>query len=244
MQVSLQHLTKRFGAVTALDDLSLDVSPGEVVAVLGTNGAGKSTLLRLLGAILVPTSGQILMDGELFGRDRIDLRKRLAFLPEFAPVYPSWSPLQQISMTVRLYDAETAESPRRIVDLLWEFDLLEVATSPLARLSRGQMYKTAVVAMLTVDPELWILDEPFATGMDARAVAAIRRHAIDAAKRGRTILFSTQLVEVVEPLASRIAVITRGQLTAWESVGSLRGKEDSLDEKLTALLDADPENAP
>jgi ABC-type multidrug transport system ATPase subunit len=177
------------------------------------------------------------MDGERFGRDRIDLRKRLAFLPEFAPVYPNWTPLQQIAMTVRLYEAETPESPRRIVDLLGEFDLLAVSESSISTLSRGQMYKTALVGLLAVNPELWILDEPLATGMDARAISAFRAHALYAAKRGRTILYSTQLVEIVEPLATHAAVIDHGRLRAWESVDELRAKGPPLAQTLAQLVE-------
>jgi ABC-type multidrug transport system ATPase subunit len=244
MLLSLEHVSKRFGELTALEDISLEVAPGEIVAVLGANGAGKSTLLRLLGAILVPSSGCIRIDGERLGRERLDLRKRLAFLPEFAPVFPGWTPLQQIAMTVRLYGAETEDTPRRIVELLRDFDLLAAAESSLWTLSRGQAYKAALVGLLAVNPELWVLDEPFATGLDARAVTAFRRQASHAAKRGRIIVYSTQLIEVVEPLATRVAVVSRGNLTAWESIENLRAKGAPLIHSLAALLDQAPEVSP
>lgn len=187
MQISLQGVSKHFGSVAALEPLSLDIVPGEIVAVLGANGAGKSTLLRLLGSILVPTGGAIEMDGRPFGRDAMDLRRKLAFLPEFASVYPDWTPLAHSSMLLRLYEQDDDQSlPQRIVALLREFDLLAVAESSMRTLSRGQMYKAARVALLAVDPELWIHDEPFATGMDSRGLMAFRRHCHEATKRGRT----------------------------------------------------------
>lgn len=241
MQISLKGVSKRFGSVEALAPISLEIAPGEIVAVLGANGAGKSTLLRLLGGILIPTQGTIEMDDHVFGREAMDLRRRLAFLPEFAPVYPSWTPLQHIAMLLRLYEKDQDQSlPQRIVDLLRELDLLAVSESRMDMLSRGQMYKAALAGLLAVDPELWILDEPFATGMDSRGLSAFRRHCQEASKRGRTILYSTQLVEVVESLATRVCVINKGRLAAWESLSNLRGKSEDITAQLTRWLDQDP----
>jgi ABC-type multidrug transport system ATPase subunit len=240
MQISLKGVSKHFGSVAALEPVSVDVAPGEIVAVLGANGAGKSTLLRLLGGILVPTAGVIEMDGRPFGRDAMDLRRKLAFMPEFAPVYPDWTPLAHISMLLRLYEKEEDKTlPQRIVALLREFDLLAVAESNMRTLSRGQMYKAALVALLAVDPELWILDEPFATGMDSRGLTAFRRHCQEAAKRGRTIFYSTQLVEVVESLATRVCVVNKGRLAAWESLSDLRSRGEDIPALLTRWLDKD-----
>lgn len=240
MQISLKCVNKRFGSVDALAPLSLEVASGEIVAVLGANGAGKSTLLRLLGGILVPTAGVIEMDGRLFGRDAMDLRRRLAFLPEFAPVYPDWTPLAHISMLLRLYEKEEDKTlPQTIVALLREFDLLAVAESSMRTLSRGQMYKAALVALLAVDPELWILDEPFATGMDSRGLNAFRRHCQKAVQRGRTILYSTQLVEVVESLATRVCVVNKGRLVAWESLHDLKDQKTDVPALLSRWLDED-----
>ena len=247
MQLSLKGITKRFGSVEALAPLSLEISPGEIVAVLGANGAGKSTLLRLLGGILVPISGVIEMDGRVFSRDALDLRRKLAFMPEFAPVYPSWTPLAHIAMLSRLYEkADDQSLPQRIVDLLRELDLLAVAESRMDTLSRGQMYKAALAGLLAVDPELWILDEPFATGMDSRGLSAFRRHCQEATKRGRTIFYSTQLVEVVDSLATRVCVVNKGRLAAWESLNDLRAQGHDIPTLLTRWLDQDPakEDAP
>lgn len=240
MQISLKGVSKHFGSVAALEPLSLDIVPGEIVAVLGANGAGKSTLLRLLGGILLPTAGTIAMDGRPFSRDAMDLRRRLAFLPEFAPVYPDWTPLAHISMLLRLYEKEEDQTlPRRIVELFREFDLLAVAESSMNTLSRGQMYKAALVAMLAVDPELWILDEPFATGMDSRGLSAFRRHCQEAAKRGRTMFYSTQLVEVVESLATRVCVVNKGRLAVNTSLADLRARHEDTPALLTHWLDED-----
>lgn len=240
MQISLQGVRKYFGSVAALEAMSLEIAPGEIVAVLGANGAGKSTLLRLLGGILVPTAGSIEMDSRPFGREAMELRKRLGFLPEFAPVYPDWTPLAHISMLLRLYEREEDQTlPVRIVELLREFDLLAVAESSMRTLSRGQMYKAALVALLAVDPELWILDEPFATGMDSRGLNAFRRHCQEAVKRGRTILYSTQLVEVVESLATRVCVVNKGRLVAWESLRDLKNRQADVPGLLTRWLEKD-----
>jgi ABC-type multidrug transport system ATPase subunit len=106
MQIALESLTKRFGSLRALEDISLRIQPGQLVAILGPNGAGKTTLLRCLSAIVAPDGGRILYDGERFNRGRIDLRQRLGFLPEFPVIFPQLSVARHIAMVLGLYNKD------------------------------------------------------------------------------------------------------------------------------------------
>lgn len=222
MHIAIRQLSKSYGARTALDDVSLDIAPGQVVALLGPNGAGKSTLLRCLAGVAAPDGGEILYDGAVFRRDRLDLRRRFAFLPDTPFVYPERTVLRHIGLVVGVYEAETAGLEDRVIELLRDFDLLPLAETPLKALSRGQVYKAALTALMAVNPEIWLLDEPFASGMDPRGLTAFRQQAQAAVKAGRTVVYSTQILEIAERFSDRVCILHRGKIHAFERVEQLR----------------------
>ena len=239
MRITLESLTKRFGSLRALDDVSLSIEPGQIVAVLGPNGAGKTTLLQCLSAIQAPDSGRILYDGDQFHRGRVDLRKRLSFLPEFPLLFPRTSVARNIAMVLGLYGIDGESLPESITEHLHELDLLPAIDTPVGNLSRGQMYKTALTALLGVDPEIWLLDEPFASGMDPSGIGYFKRQAQMASTRGRTILYSTQILDLAEKFSDRVCLIHRGQLRAFDAVANLKvraGEESGVLEGLFRQL--------
>jgi ABC-type multidrug transport system ATPase subunit len=240
MKLEVQHLVKRFrGGVRALDDVSLTIEPGQIAALLGPNGAGKTTLLRALAGIVAPDDGKILYDGEVFVRQRLDLKKRFLFLPDFPAIFDDWTALQHLGMVLRLFDkAEQAGVEDQVVDLLLLFDLLTVAKAPLGTLSRGQRYKVALAALLAVDPDIWMLDEPFASGMDPLGISTFKQRARDAAARGRTVIYSTQILDAAERFSDRVCVIHRGKVRAFEATSEIRkseGDTTGLDELFQQL---------
>jgi ABC-type multidrug transport system ATPase subunit len=235
MQIVIKSLMKSFGKSPALDDVSLCIAPGQIVAVLGANGAGKTTLLRCLAGIAAPDSGEILYDGEPFRRDRVDLRQRFFFLPDFPFVYSAMPVLRHIGMVLRLYGADRPRIEDEVVELLRDFDMLPLAEAALGTLSRGEAYKAALTALLAVDPEVWMFDEPFASGMDPRGLNAFRRRATDAVLRGRTVIFTTQILELAEYFADQVCILDRGRVHACDSLERLaaqsgRGDGSVLDE--------------
>lgn len=222
MHIKLDRISKSYGPLRALHSVSFEVVPGKIVAVVGPNGAGKTTLLRCLASVVAPDEGLILYDGEPFFRYRTDLRRRLYFLPDTPPLFGNMTALRHIAMALRLYETDGDGAEDRVLELLREFDLLSLAEMTLQSLSRGQTYKTVLTALLAVDPELWLLDEPFASGMDPHGISAFKTRAREATKRGRTIIFSTQLLEVAERFADLVCVIHRGEVALFESVGRLQ----------------------
>jgi len=242
VKVSLEHVGKKFGKTQALQDVSLAFAPGEIIAVLGPNGAGKSTLLRCLAGILVPDKGSILYDGEPFQRDRLDLRRRFHFLPDTPIFLPAQQLVRHVGTALRLYGADGAGSEERVLELLREFDLLPVTEAFLGSLSRGQQYKAALTALLAVDPEVWLLDEPFASGMDPHGITTFRQRARAAAARGHTIIYSTQLLDAAERFADRVCVIHHGEVRAFDTLPALRervGREHGALEELFVQLHAE-----
>ena len=222
MQIELVSLTKRFGSLKALDQVSLRFEPGQVVAILGANAAGKTTLLRCLAAILAPDAGHIYYDSEKFDRGRIDLRKRLSFLPDFPIVFPRLTVARHIAMTLQLWGVDSRETAGTVTRHLGEFDLLHTIDTPVGQLSRGQIYKVALATMLTVNPELWMLDEPFASGMDPAGISYFKQQARLAASAGRTILYSTQILDIAERFSDRVCIIHRGKVRVFDAVANLK----------------------
>jgi ABC-type multidrug transport system ATPase subunit len=236
MRIALHGLTKAYGGLMALDEVRLDIEPGQIIALLGPNGAGKTTLLRCLGAVAAPDRGTILYDEQGFHRGRIDLRRRVGFLPEFPFVYPEMKVLRHVAMVLRLYGADGEGSEDRVLKLLRDFDLLPLADLPFATLSRGQAYKSALVAILAADPELWLLDEPFASGMDPNGIIALKEAARAAAARGRTVIYSTQILDIAETFCDRVCVIDRGRVRAFDRLEDLKARAGGKDGVLEALF--------
>ena len=222
MKIRIEALSKLYGGVTALDAVTLEVEPGQIVAVLGMNGAGKTTLLRCLAGISAPSHGRIYCDGEQFLRTRVDLRRRLSFLPDFPPMFHHMTVGRHIAMALRLYDADNDGAEARVVELLRKFDLLTFVETPVGNLSRGQAYKTALTALLALDPDLWLLDEPFASGMDPVGINVFRSHAREAAQHGHTVIYSTQLLDLAERFSDLVVILYRGELRAFGSIAELR----------------------
>lgn len=206
----------------ALDDVTFTIEPGQVLAVLGVNGAGKTTLLRCFSGV-VTGSGSILYDGERFTRGSMNLRRRIAFLPDFPIVFPHYTVLRHIGMVLRLYEMDDPIVESRVLELLRGFDILHLVDTPMSKLSRGQAYKTALAALLAVDPELLLLDEPFASGMDPNGITFLKREARAAAARGHTLIYSTQILDIAETLSDRVLIIDRGHVRYYAPLGELQG---------------------
>ena len=212
MRIKLEKLGKRYGGQRVLDAVDLELGPQEIVAVIGLNGAGKTTLLRCLAGIIAPTAGKILIDDALFTRGDLAQRKRELFLPDFPVFVPGHSVLEHLAMILRRYGRETEVDGAQVAATLADFDLLPLAGTPLATLSRGQAYKAALAGLVLARPELWLLDEPFASGMDPQGLAAFKTRARAAAEAGATILYTTQILEIAERFSTQLVVIDRGRL--------------------------------
>jgi ABC-type multidrug transport system ATPase subunit len=218
MKIELRAVSKSYGKSRALDRASIEISPGQIVAILGANGAGKTTLLRCLAGIAAPDSGTIVYNEEPFERDKLDLRRRLFFLPDFPVVFYEMSILRHIGMVLRVYERDVPGIEERVLQLLKEFDLFSIAENPLNTLSRGQVYKAALAALIAVNPDIWLLDEPFASGMDPHGINTLKRYAREAVAEGRTIVYSTQILEIVERFSDKVCILHQGEVRAFDSV--------------------------
>jgi ABC-type multidrug transport system ATPase subunit len=240
MKIRIEQVSKDFAGVWALEEVTLDLEPGQVVGVLGANGAGKTTLLNCLAGIVAPSRGRIYYDGEAFNRGKMALRRRLMFLPDFPMAFARMNVLQHIAMCVRLFERPEPDA-QNVARILDQLNILVYAGMPLGSMSRGQLYKAGLAGLLVVDPELWILDEPLASGMDPMGIAFFKREAKAAAQRGRTVVYTTQILEIAEKFSDRICVLDHGGLRLNGRAGEMWGREDqgSLEEVLLRLRDPD-----
>ena len=144
MKIELAGISKVYGRKRALDQIRLEVPAGRIVAVVGLNGAGKSTLLHCLAGLLSLSEGTIFYDDAPFTRERVDLRMRFGFLPDFPIFFDGMTPLEHIGMALRLYEKDGPGAEDRVLELLRGFDLMPMANTPISALSRGQSYKVAL----------------------------------------------------------------------------------------------------
>jgi ABC-type multidrug transport system ATPase subunit len=236
MKIELRGVVKSYGFSRALDHVSMEIEPGQIISLLGPNGAGKTTLLRCLAGIAAPDKGAIYFDDQEFCRERTDLRRRLHVLPDMPFHFWDQSVLRNIAIVMRLFEADAPGSEERVLELLREFDLLPLALRPVFSLSRGQAYKAGLISMVAIDREVWLLDEPFASGMDPHGIEAFKRHARAGARRGRTILYSTQLLDVAERFSDRVCVVHRGEIRAFDTLDRLREQAHDKDNVLEEIF--------
>lgn len=222
MHIQIHNLGKRYNTTTALEAVSLEIPAGSIVAVIGLNGAGKSTLLRAMAGVIAPGEGAIHYDGTPFSRENLELRRRMGWLPDFPIFQAGTNAIQHVAMMMRAYQVATTPAlETSILETLTRFDLLEHAGAPLQTLSRGQVYKAALTAMCAVGPDLMLLDEPFASGMDPRGQAVLRDIAGALTARGGTFVYTTQIPEIVARFADMVCVLDHGRFAALVSRADL-----------------------
>lgn len=157
-------------------------------------------------------------------------------LPDFPFHFWEQSVLRNITIVLRIFEADGAGVEDHVLELLRDFDLLPLALRPVDSLSRGQAYKAALVALVAADRDVWLLDEPFSSGMDPHGIDAFKRHAREAANRGRTILYSTQLLDVAERFSDRVCVIHKGAIHAFDTLERLRERASDKSNVLAEMF--------
>jgi len=243
--VTAAGLTKKFGAVTAVDGVNLQVAEGEFFGFLGPNGAGKSTTIRMLCGLLQPTAGEIHVAGYDLARQPLEVKRNIGVLPEEPSLYDRLTGEEFLVFAGRMYGLTLDEARQRAADLLELIDLASARDKLIVDYSMGMRKKTALAAALIHRPKVLFLDEPF-NGIDTISVRAIRGILRQLTERGTTILFSSHVLEVVEALCTRIAIINQGRVVALGSLPELRaaaGARDtaSLEDIFVQLVGARPD---
>jgi ABC-2 type transport system ATP-binding protein len=222
--ISCRDLTKRFGAFTAVDGLSLDVAPGAICACLGANGAGKSTTVRMLTGLLAPTSGEAIVCGVNVAADPVGLRRVIGVLPEDLGLFEDLSVDEHLRLTADVYGLPHSIADDRIEQLISALRLSPARRTFAGRCSHGTRKKTSLAMALLPNPQALFLDEPF-EAIDPVTSKTMRDLLVVAAKRGTTVFLTSHILPVAQEIATQFVIIREGRLVfntpASELAGSL-----------------------
>lgn len=211
--IRFSELTKRYGPLTAVRRLTLEVSPGEVYALLGANGAGKTTALRCLATLLEPSSGSAHVCGVNVQSDPLGARRRIAFLSSSMGLYERLSARELIAYFGHLHGLRGSALDARVEEMVVLFGMSSFADRLCGKLSTGQRQRVSLGRALVHDPPVLILDEP-TLGLDLISGRTIHDFIVQERERGKTILFSTHQMEEVDLLADRVGILRDGELVA------------------------------
>jgi ABC-2 type transport system ATP-binding protein len=227
--ISAKNLTKTFGRTVAVNDISFEVTRGEVVGLLGPNAAGKTTTMRMLTCYLAPDSGTATVAGFDVIEDSLEVRKRVGYLPESAPLYQDMDVVAYLSFIADIRGIAPAEKPRRIAKMVEVCGLGDMVGRTVGTLSKGFKQRVGLAQTLIHDPEILVLDEP-TSGLDPSQIIEIRE-LIKEIGRERTVILSTHILPEVEVTCSRVLIISDGKIAASGTPRELQavaGGEETL----------------
>ena len=223
-------LTKRYDGLLALDRVSFDLHPGEIVGYLGPNGSGKSTTVNLVVGLLEPTAGSISLNGIAASTDPVSYKRRIGYVPEEPWLYAHLTALEYLVLVGRLRRLTPALLDARIPTLLHLLQLHDSRYKSMTAFSKGMRQRVLIAAALLHNPDLLVLDEPF-SGLDVNAGLLLRTLLRLLAREGRMILFSTHRFDMVEKLCSRVIVLSAGRVAMERRVSDFdREGPGSLEE--------------
>ncbi|HYG33399.1 MAG TPA: ABC transporter ATP-binding protein [Clostridia bacterium] len=242
--IELDHLVKKFGELTAVNDLTLTVPRGQFFAVLGPNAAGKTTTLKILAGLMKPTSGHARIGGFDVQQHPLEARRRLAFVPDFPFLYEKLTPWEFFRFTGQLFGMTNDQLQKNGVELIARFNLEEFAKKPIEGLSHGTRQRVAIVSALLHDPEVFIIDEPM-VGLDPQHARVVKDVLKERSQTGMTVMLSTHQLSVAEEMADRIGIIHQGRLIAVGTREELRhqsGAAGQLEDVFLTLTSQPPES--
>ena len=210
VKISVRSLRKEFGAFTAVDDISFDVSKGEVVGFLGPNGAGKSTTMKMITGFMTPTAGKILVDGLDVTERPIDVKRRIGYLPEGAPAYGDMTAIAFLGFIADIRGYHGKEKIERIDTAIDKANLSSVVHKPIETLSKGFKRRVGLAQSILHDPPILIMDEP-TDGLDPNQKHEVRE-LINEMSKDKAILISTHILEEVDAICDRAAIIAHGKM--------------------------------
>jgi ABC-2 type transport system ATP-binding protein len=234
--LQVDRLTKRYGAIVGIEDVSFTVRPGEVLGLLGPNGSGKSTTVKILTGLLEPTSGHVLVDGVDVLTDIIGFKTHLGYVPEEPHLYSYLTGPEHLRLVGRLRGLRDDVLDEKIERFLQLLGIYDDRYQTLSSYSKGMRQKILIAAAVMHNPRVVVLDEPF-SGLDVSATRVLKVFVRALAADGKIVVFSSHVLEIVEQVCSRVLILRDGHIAGHDSVANLRTtlRLPSLDAVFAAL---------
>ena len=221
--IEFQDVSKTYGATQALKNLKLSIPEGQIVGLIGHNGAGKSTTIKSLVSVINPTSGKILVDGLDLASHRLRIKQKIGYVADSPDLFLRLTAQEFWDLVAASYGLNRQDYENRLVDLLSLFDFADHHYEVIETFSHGMRQKVFVIGALLSDPDIWVLDEPM-TGLDPQAAFDLKQLMRAHADKGKTVLFSTHVLEVAEQLCDRLAILKKGELIFYGTVAELKAE--------------------
>ena len=223
--IEIKNFTKAYNSEKkAVDDISLTVNNGEIFAFIGHNGAGKTTTLKSIVGILDFEEGDILINGKSIKKEPIECKKQMAYVPDNPDLYENMKAIDFVNFILDMYEVPKTTRKENIEKYVKLFNLEENMNDEISSFSHGMKQKVALISALAHNPDVLIMDEPF-VGLDPKAVFDIKEVMHKMCKEGKTIFFSTHILEVAEKLCTRVAIIKQGKLVKVGKMEEVKGDE-------------------
>lgn len=220
--IEIKNVTKKYGDIPAIKNISFNVNDGEIFAFIGHNGAGKTTLIKSIVGIHNFDEGDIIINGKSIKNDPIACKKEMAFVPDNPELYEQMKAIEFINFICDMYEVSQETREKNIKKYAKVFEIEDKLNDTIESFSHGMKQKIALISALAHDPKILIMDEPF-VGLDPKAVFDVKEIMNEMIKDGKIIFFSTHILDVAEKLCSRVAIIKKGELIKVGNMEEIKG---------------------
>ena len=220
--IEIKHVTKKYGDKKALDDVSIEIKDGEIFGFIGHNGAGKTTLIKAMVGIHEFDEGEILINGKSIAEKPVECKREMAYVPDDPILYEEMKAIDFINFVCDMYEIDEKTRKKNITKYAEMFEITNELGNEIKAFSHGMKQKVALIAALAHEPKILVMDEPF-VGLDPKAIFDMKEAMKEMAKAGRTIFFSTHILDVAEKLCSRVAIIKKGKLIRVGNMKEVKG---------------------
>ena len=231
--IEIKNLTKSYNGVKVVDNISLKVNDGEIFAFIGHNGAGKTTTIKSIVGINNFDSGEIFINGKSIVNDAVNAKKEISYVPDNPDLYENMKAIDFINFICDMYETPSDVRMNNIIKYAKMFEIEDKLNNEISTYSHGMKQKIALIAALSHDPKVLIMDEPF-VGLDPKAVFDMKSIMKEMCKEGKCIFFSTHILDVAEKLCDRVAIIKKGKIVKVGKMKEIMGDE-SLEEVFLEL---------
>ena len=231
-------VTKKYNDFTAVDNLSFEVKKGEIVGFIGPNGSGKTTTMKLISGIIKKTSGSIYVNDFDIEKDPLKIKASIGYISDSPDAFLRLKGIDYLNFIADIYDVSLENRKARIEKYGKEFEMMDALTSPMLSYSHGMRQKLMIISQLIHEPDTWILDEP-TVGLDPKSSYTLKEMMKEHAKKGKTVFFSTHILEIAEKLCDRVIIIFKGKKIYEGTLDELKEKypDKTLEEIYITLID-------